>query len=179
MDTHGNYDTKSIIPAMNKSSGFALDILMHRYIVYMHYMTIEQNIVANCLCQKVRAAARSVTSAYDEALRPAQLRASQLAVLAAVAGEGSLSISALAQQLSMDRTTLSRNLGPLRRAGLIHVGSEGWRRSRNLEITKKGRSRLEQAIPFWRKAQEALRDKLGNRTWENVREGLNSLRDTQ
>jgi len=144
----------------------------------MHYMTIEQNIVANCLCQKVRAAARSVTSVYDEALRPAQLRASQLAVLAAVAG-GSLSITALAQQLSMDRTTLSRNLGPLRRAGLIHVGSEGWRRSRNLEITKKGRSRLEEAIPFWRKAQEALGEKLGNGAWENVREGLNSLMDTQ
>src|SRR5262249_4207659 len=73
----------------------------------------------------------------------------------------------------------SRNLGPLKRAGLIHVGSEGWRRSRTLEITKKGRSRLEQAIPFWRKAQEALRDKLGKRPGENVREALDSLTDTQ
>lgn len=145
--------------------------------MYMHYMTPEENIVANCLCQKVRAAARSVTSVYDDALRPAQLRASQLAVLAAVAGAGSVSITALAHQLFMDRTTLSRNLGPLRRAGLIHVGTEGWRRSRTLEITKKGRSRLEQAIPFWQKAQESLRDKLRNRTWENVREDLMSLMD--
>ena len=109
-------------------------------------MTIEQDIVNNCVCQKVRAAARSVTSAYDEALRPVRLRATQLAVLAAVGVDGSVSISALADQLGMDRTTLSRNLGPLKKGGLVDVGAEGWRRSRTLEITKKGRSRLREAV---------------------------------
>ena len=73
----------------------------------------KRDVVDSCMCNKVRAAARSVTSAYDEALRPLGLRATQLAVLAAVGIDGSASITALARLLSMDRSTLSRNLGPL------------------------------------------------------------------
>ena len=140
-------------------------------------MTIEQDIVNNCVCQKVRAAARAVTCAYDGALRPVRLRATQLAVLAAVGVEGSVSITALAYELGMDRTTLSRNLGPLQKAGLINVGAESWRRSRTLEITEKGRSRLTEAFPLWQKAQKALRRKLGVGEFDNVRNGLGLLMD--
>jgi len=138
-------------------------------------VTIEQDIINNCVCQKVRAAARSVTCAYDEALRPVRLRATQLAVLAGVGVDGSVSITALAHQLGMDRTTLSRNIRPLEKAGLINVGAESWRRSRGLEITKKGRSRLREAFPLWQKAQETLRRKLGVREFDNVRDGLGRL----
>src|SRR6516162_1029131 len=97
-----------------------------------------QEMVESCACTKTRASARSLTTAYDETLRPVGLRATQLAVLAAVAIDGSASITALAKLLSMDRSTLSRNLGPLEKDGLVKVGIEGWRRSRMLEITKKG-----------------------------------------
>src|SRR5262250_1430032 len=105
-------------------------------------MTPEQDIIDNCVCHKVRAAARSLTCAYDQALRPVRLRATQLAVLAGVGVDGSVSITALADRLAMDRTTLSRNLRPLEKEGLVNVGAESWRRSRTLEITEKGRSRL-------------------------------------
>jgi DNA-binding MarR family transcriptional regulator len=138
-------------------------------------MTTEREMVASCVCSKVRAAARAVTSAYDEALRPAGLRASQLAVLAAVAIDGSVSITALAQLLGMDRSTLSRNLGPLAKGGLVRIGGEGWRRSRTLEITKKGQSQLGKALPLWEKAQDSLRRKLGDRDWAIVRGGLDRL----
>jgi DNA-binding MarR family transcriptional regulator len=138
-------------------------------------MTIEQEIVNNCVCHKVRVAARSVTNAYDAALRPVRLRATQLAVLAAVGVDGSISITALADELGMDRTTLSRNLGPLKKAGLINVGTEGWHRSRTLEITKKGRSRLTEAFPLWLKAQANLRRKLGVGEFESVSSGLTRL----
>jgi DNA-binding MarR family transcriptional regulator len=137
-------------------------------------MTTEREMVASCVCSKVRAAARAVTSAYDEALRPAGLRASQLAVLAAVAIDGSVSITALAQLLGMDRSTLSRNLGPLEKGGLVRIG-EGWRRSRTLEITKKGQSQLGKALPLWEKAQDGLRRKLGDQDWAIVRGGLDRL----
>jgi len=142
-------------------------------------MINTQGVVAECVCQKVRAAARSVTSAYDDALRPVRLRASQLAVLAAVGGESSVSITSLAELLGMDRTTLSRNLRPLQRDGLVNIGSEGWHRCRTLAITKKGRSRLEQAIPLWQRAQDNLRRQLGDRIWENVHTGLDRLTSAQ
>ena len=138
-------------------------------------MTIEHDIVNNCVCQTVRAAARSVTGAYDQALRPVRLRATQLAILAAVGVDGSVSITALADRLGMDRTTLSRNLRPLEKGGLINVGAESWRRSRTLEITKKGRSRMREAFPLWQKAQETLRRNLGIREFDNVRDILGRL----
>src|SRR5262249_499959 len=132
-------------------------------------MPTEHEIMATCVCTKVRAAARAVTNAYDEALRPAGLRATQFAVLAAVGADGAVSITALAHQLGMDRTTLSRNLGPLESAGLVKLGNEGWRRSRMLEITRKGRAQYNRAVPLWEKAQHALHRKLGDRSWAGVR----------
>jgi DNA-binding MarR family transcriptional regulator len=67
----------------------------------------------------VRAAARLITNAYDDALRPSGLRVIQFALLAAIGAEQSVSITALARLIDMDRTTLSRNLKPLEKDGLI------------------------------------------------------------
>jgi DNA-binding MarR family transcriptional regulator len=120
-------------------------------------------------------AARAVTRAYDDALRPVGLRATQLAVLVAVGDEGTMSITALAKLMGMDRTTLTRNLRPLEKEGLIAVGLEGWRRSRTLEITKKGRSLLREALPYWKQAQQSLRRKLGDQNWVNVHDSLDQL----
>jgi DNA-binding MarR family transcriptional regulator len=123
----------------------------------------------------VRTAARAVTRAYDEALRPVGLRATQLSVLVAVAADDALSITALAKLMGMDRSTLTRNLRPLETEGLIKVGNEGWRRSRMLEVTAKGRARLREAIPLWEKAQKALQRKLGDRSWDLIRKNLDDL----
>jgi DNA-binding MarR family transcriptional regulator len=138
-------------------------------------MITEQIYVDSCACHKVRMAARAVTRAYDDALRPVGLRATQLAVMVAVANEGTMSITALAKSISMDRTTLTRNLRPLEKAGLVAIGPEGWRRSRMLEITKQGRIRLREALPYWERAQETLRRKLGDEAWANVHNDLDRL----
>ena len=138
-------------------------------------MTAGSAYVESCACHKVRMAARAVTRAYDDALRPVGLRATQLAVLVAVGNDGSMSITALAKLMGMDRTTLTRNVRPLEREGLIAVGLEGWRRSRTLEITKKGQSRLREALPHWERAQETLRRKLGDQNWVRVHDDLDEL----
>jgi DNA-binding MarR family transcriptional regulator len=120
-------------------------------------------------------AARAVTRSYDDTLRSVGLRATQLAVLVAVGGDDVISITALAKFMGMDRSTLTRNLAPLEREGLIRVGNEGWRRARTVEITKKGRSRLHEAFPLWEKAQEAVRRKLGARKWAVILADLDDL----
>jgi DNA-binding MarR family transcriptional regulator len=130
-------------------------------------MSSEREIIESCACHRIRTAARFVTRAYDEALRPVGLRATQLAVLLAVAAEDAMSITALAKFMGMDRSTLTRNLRPLEKEGL--------RRSRTLEITKAGRSRLREALPLWSSAQRALKRKLGDRTWDEVRRVLDHL----
>ena len=129
----------------------------------------------SCLCHRTRMASRAVTRFYDEILRSVGLRATQLAVLVAVGNEDVMSITALAKFMGMDRSTLTRNLAPLEREGLIRVGNEGWRRSRTVECTKKGRTRLREALPFWQKAQETIRRKLGSRRWPVIMAELNDL----
>jgi len=139
-------------------------------------MTPERRMLASCACHKIRMAARAVTRAYDDALRPAGLRATQASVLAAVAAEGALSIAALARMLGMDRSTLTRNLAPLEKERLLARGGEGWRRSRTLSITAKGRARLEAALPLWEAAQKRLRRELGGaEPWADVHKSLDHV----
>jgi DNA-binding MarR family transcriptional regulator len=135
----------------------------------------EREIIDSCACHKVRMASRAITRAYDDALRPSGLRATQLLVLVATAIEGAVSISELAAFLGMDRSTLTRNLGPLTSAGLIAVGVEGWRRSRKLVITKQGRERMRAALPLWEQAQASLKRKLGERNWNGLRGQIDQL----
>ena len=138
-------------------------------------MVTEQEILQNCMCHRTRMAARAVTRMYDDAFRSVGLRATQLGVLVAVSSGDAVSITALARLMGMDRSTLTRNLAPLEREGLIRVGNEGWRRSRTIEITRKGSGRLRDASLLWLDAQETLRQKLGGRKWAAIRSDLNDL----
>jgi DNA-binding MarR family transcriptional regulator len=135
----------------------------------------QREIVENCACHKVRMAARAVTRTYDDILRPTGLRATQFSVLVAIAVDGAMSIAALTEFLGMDRSTLTRNLQPLQKDGLVRIGAEGWRRSRTLEITDKGRQRVRAAMPLWEKAQKILMGKLGARNGPAVLDGLDHL----
>src|SRR5215510_15863559 len=125
-----------------------------------------------CVCNKTRTAARVVTRLYDDALRPVRLRATQFALLVALGIDGAMSIAALAKLMAMDRSTLTRNLRPLETGGLVARGDEGWRRSKSVEITTKGRARLQQGLPLWRSAQSEMMRKLGPSSWSRVQAGL-------
>lgn len=144
--------------------------------------TTPKKMIETCACNKVRTAARLVSRAYDDALRPTGLRASQCAVLAAIAAQGngnnSMSITALAEAMSMDRSTLKRNVTPLETLGLLNVGAEGWRRSRSLSITDKGKAALEAAVPLWEGAQKRLKKLLGSDGWSDVHSSLDNLIET-
>ena len=138
-------------------------------------MTTERDVVESCMCHKVRMAARAVTRAYDAALRPVGLRATQFAVLVAVATEGAVSITALAESMEMDRSTLTRNVRPLAKDGLLAVGREGWHRSRTIEITERGRARVREALPLWERAQATLQRQLGEPQWTGANQSLTAL----
>jgi len=108
-----------------------------------------------CNCLALRQATRRVTQFYDAFLLPAGLRTSQFSILAKPQELGPLTIAALAAAMVMDRTTLSRNVRPLRREGLVAVASgRRDRRSRELHLTEAGRARLRAAVTAWREAQK-------------------------
>ena len=114
-----------------------------------------------CTCAMLRRTARRVTRTYDRALRPCGLRLNQFSILANVARDGGLSISALAGVLEMERTTLTRNLRPLVRSGWVLIASSKDRRRRSVGLTQSGRALYERAVPLWREAERQLREGLG------------------
>ncbi len=115
-----------------------------------------------CACFSLRKATRMVTQLYDEALKPAGIRATQFMVLAATSSTGPISVNRLADRIVMDRTTLTRNLKPLERDGLIVVRPGDDLRVREVSLTAKGRKTLDRAYPLWERVQERLRRQLGD-----------------
>jgi DNA-binding MarR family transcriptional regulator len=115
----------------------------------------------SCACANLRGAARAVTRLYDEILRPSGLQATQFTVLVKIAVAGSTPVTQLAEGLVMDRTTLTRNLKPLEKQGLIQVNSGEDQRLRLVSLTESGQQALAKALPLWEKAQAQAVNTLG------------------
>ena len=63
-----------------------------------------------CICSQVRKLARKLSSLYDTVLAPEKLTVTQYSLLANIARAGQLRHTALAENVGMERTTLTRNL---------------------------------------------------------------------
>ena len=116
---------------------------------------------ADCTCLNLRKATRAVTQLYDEALRPSGLRATQFSLLSVIRTLGTVSITALADEAVMDRTTLTRNLKLLEEKGLIQVEPGEDARVREVSLTPAAHEKLAVARGYWRKAQAHMTDALG------------------
>ncbi len=136
---------------------------------------LSSDVTGVCACQKMREASRKITRMYDESLRPAGIKATQFNVLTVVALKDEATLTELAETLGMERTTLSRNLGPLERNGLIKVSAEGYRRARSANITNKGVVVMEKALPLWRLAQKSLKRRLDDEVWDRIQIDLTAI----
>ena len=74
-----------------------------------------------CLCLHVQRAARALARRFDEVLRPLDLTQGQFSLLTSLNRPEPPSIGSVAALLAMDRTTLTANLKPLERRGLVKV----------------------------------------------------------
>jgi DNA-binding MarR family transcriptional regulator len=128
--------------------------------------------LAACTCANLRKAARVVTQVYDAALQPTGLRATQFTLLATLANLGDAPLTQLAEALVMDRTTLTRNLKPLVRKGLIRIEHEADKRVRMVSLTGTGRNAFEDARPRWEQAQSRIFESLGQERWSGFLEDL-------
>jgi len=129
-----------------------------------------------CHCSAVRQAGRWMTQLYDSHLAPCGLRSSQFAVLARLKELGSASVAELAEALVMDRTTVTRNVTPLQRDGLVQVDmhvSDGRRKA--IVLTAQGRERLAAARPHWRRAQAEFEAHFGAQKAAQMRSLLRAV----
>ena len=76
-----------------------------------------------CLCLHVQRAARAVARRFDIALRPLGLTNGQFSLLMSLNRPKPPGMANVAALLAMDRTTLTANLKPLERRGLLRCRS--------------------------------------------------------
>lgn len=128
-----------------------------------------------CFCHSLRRTTRAVSRIYDRALQPCGLKASQFNVLIVVASTAPASVPAVARMLAMDRTTLLRNLGPLKAAGYLLAVPGSGRRPDEIELTMAGQNVLTMAIKAWQGAQKQITQQLGGGHAAQLLQGLGRL----
>jgi DNA-binding MarR family transcriptional regulator len=86
------------------------------------------------------------------------------------------SIGQVSTLLAMDRTTLTANLKPLERRGLVTVTvDDADKRSRRLALTPAGRDLLVAAFPVWERTHVPLERLLGRSDPDRLRADLRAL----
>jgi len=119
--------------------------------------------IANeCVAVRLRTLNRVITNIYDDALRPLDLKVSQMNILVAAAKMGTARPLEVCEYLHLDVSTLSRNVERMKARGWLEVVPDEDGRSQPFELTPQGRKLLEKAIPAWSEAQQQVTTVLGD-----------------
>lgn len=130
----------------------------------------------SCLCLHLQRAARAVGRRFDAALRPLGLTNGQFSLLMSLNRPEPPPLGSVAALLAMDRTTLTANLKPLERRGLVAIDADpADRRRHRLRLTAAGRAVLADAVPVWRETHEAVEALVGGAGAEPLRGMLRTL----
>lgn len=114
-----------------------------------------------CVLTNARKAARAVSRYYDQMARKAGFTSGQFSVLVTVREHDGATTAELAERLSMERTTLVRNVALLEKKGFLISRPAADARGKAFSITEQGNLLIENALPLWRDAQKHVKDLLG------------------
>lgn len=128
--------------------------------------------LVGCSNLKLRRLTRLASRHYDAYLNECGLKTTQYSLLATIADRGPLGQGELARLLSLDASTLTRNLRPLVDSGLLSVDAGVDARSRLVSVTDAGRDKRQQARAHWKRAQLAFNDVVGNERVQALHELL-------
>ena len=102
-----------------------------------------------------------MTAFYDAALAPTGVNIAQFSLLRKIRRHGPVSLTALAEMVELDRSTLGRNVRVLEKMGLVTLGAGKDQREANVELTSSGRMTLTAGDPLWDRAQDDIADRIG------------------
>lgn len=129
-----------------------------------------------CLCFRLQRAARNMARLFDEALRPFELTHGQYSLMIALNRPEPPTVMNLARFLGMDRTTLTANLKPLERRGLVESQVDpADKRNRRLLLTADAHRVLKKAAPVWRETHRRVDASLSALSQETIRRDLDIL----
>lgn len=132
---------------------------------------------ATCPLNELRMATRAITQIFDAILKPTGLLGTQLPLLVKAVTLGPITISAMADELVMDRTTLTRNLRPLKKQDLVAIARGEDRRTRLVSITPRGEELLAKVVPLWARAQKLIDVELGEQPRRDLQASLLAVVD--
>jgi DNA-binding MarR family transcriptional regulator len=127
-----------------------------------------------CVGARMRRTSRALTAAYNAAFREAGIRSTQWPILAALRVAGSMSLGDLADAVGSDPSTISRNVQPLVRDGLVDFATDEDGRKRHARLTPRGVSTYNRAYRLWKRVQDQALELLGD-DWLAIREKLVAL----
>jgi DNA-binding MarR family transcriptional regulator len=129
-----------------------------------------------CVCLHLQRAARAVARRFDAAFRPLGLTNGQFSLMMSLNRAEPPSIGEVSALLAMDRTTLTANLKPLERRGLVTVSiDDADKRGRRLTLTPAGRALLMAAVPVWENEHAAIEGLLEVSEPDRLRANLRTL----
>src|SRR5437764_13487041 len=121
-----------------------------------HVHTMIDHIAGQCIGVRLRMLNRVITNIYDKALRPLDLKVSQMNILVAAAKMGTVRPLEVCEYLHLDVSTLSRNVERMKARGWLEVVPDEDGRSQPFQLTSQGRKLLEKAVPAWTEAQQQV-----------------------
>src|SRR3954469_22418152 len=124
--------------------------------------TIIDRVAGECIAVRMRMLNRVITNIYDDALRPLDLKVSQMNILVAAAKMGTARPAAVCEHLHLDVSTLSRNVERMKGRGWLEVIPDEDGRSQPFRLTPQGRELLLKAVPAWGAAQQRVKQVLGD-----------------
>jgi len=129
-----------------------------------------------CLCLHLQRAARVVARRFDDELRPFGLTNGQFSLLMSLNRPEPATIASVSSVLAMDRTTVTANVKPLVRRGLVSVTTDSTdKRGRRLSLTAAGRARLAAALPTWKRVHAEIEGDLPGGNPDGLRLDLRAL----
>ena len=124
-------------------------------------LEITRMVRDNCLCLRVQRASRAIGRMFDDAFRPFGLTNFQFSLLMMLNRPSPPTIGTLAEDLAMDRTTMTANLKVLERRGLLTVRRDhDDSRVKLVVLTRAGRSLLAKCVERWQAANDAMRTRV-------------------
>src|SRR5437870_9975987 len=103
-----------------------------------HMQAMMDKVASECVAVRLRMLNRVITNIYDDALRPLDLKVSQMNILVAAAKLGTARPLEVCEYLHLDVSTLSRNVERMKARGWLEVVAEVDGRSQPFRLTAQG-----------------------------------------
>ena len=96
----------------------------------------------------------------------------QFSIVRALSRIGPMPLSALADELIMERTSLYRTIAPLKTSGAVDIKPAESGRAKIATLTKLGERMMHASTPHWERAQSQIVSAIGEEQWRILSETL-------